>query len=761
MRTRSIRLLSLASLAAFTGACGGEAPPPAVAPPPPTTVVAPPPAASVAPEAPRPKVAFENPGGMWMPNQMGAHAAKLRELGLQIDPAQLADPTSDTLSAIVSLGGCSASFVSPDGLVITNHHCVQGALQYNSTPSEDLIKNGFLARTRTEEKSAGPTARVYVTRAVTDVTGEMTRGIDAIKDDIARHKKLEERQKEVVAACEKGRPEMRCTVASFYEGAEFFRVEQLEVRDVRLVYAPPAGIGNYGGEIDNWRWPRHAGDFSFYRAYVGKDGQPADYSPDNVPYHAAHFLKVASTPLEEGDLVMVAGYPGRTYSLKTRPEVDEAVEWSYPRRQRWCEDYLGAMEKVTTDKEVAIKANSLVRGLNNALTNYKGQLEGLVKGGIAKEKADTEASLAAWIAADPRRKAQYGTVLSDIARAEADAARTRDEDADVREISGMPRLVGAATTIVRMAEERAKKDEERHPDYQKRNWRRLEQSQAALEKQYNPTLDRTLLVTALRRARDDGHAGRALAAIVGSAKPSDELIAKKVDAIYAATKIESKEARLDLLAKATPAELRRSADPIVKLAVALRPMLKAAEDRDDAMAGRMALLKPRYIAALREHAGKEIAPDANGTLRLTYGTVRGYSPSPGAPAYRPFTALSEVVAKSTGKEPFDAPRGLLEAVQAHKLGPYVDEHLKDVPVDFLSDLHITGGNSGSATLNAKGELVGLAFDGNYEAMASDWVFMPSVTRSIHVDIRYVEWVMDAVGGADALLKELGKTPAIE
>jgi hypothetical protein len=706
-------------------------------------------------------VAFENPGGMWMPNQMGAHAAKLRELGLQIDPAQLTDPTSDTLSAIVSLGGCSASFVSPDGLVITNHHCVQPALQYNSTPGEDLIKNGYLARTRTDEKSAGPTARVYVTRAVTEVTGPMTAGIGSITDDVVRHKKLEERQKELVAACEKGHPEMRCSVASFYEGAKFFRIEQLEIRDVRLVYAPPAGIGNYGGEIDNWRWPRHAGDFSFYRAYVGKDGQPADFSADNVPYHAAHFLKLASTPLEEGDLVMVAGYPGRTYSLKTRPEVAEAVEWSYPRRQRYCEDYLAAIAKVSGEKEVAIKANTLVRGLNNALTNFKGQLEGLVKGGIAKDKADTEAALAAWIEADPQRKASYGTVLTDIAGAEADAARTRDEDADVREISGMPRLMGAATTIVRLAEERAKKDEDRHPDYQKRNWKRFEQSQAALEKSYNPTLDRALLVTALRRARDDGHAGRAITAILGTAKPSDEVIAKKVDTMYAATKIEGKAARLELLAKATPAELRRSTDPIVRLAVMLRPMLKAAEDRDDALAGRMAVLKPRYIAALREHAGKEIAPDANGTLRLTYGTVRGYSPAPGAPAYRPFTALSEVVAKSTGQEPFDAPKGLLDAVHAHKLGPYVDERLKDVPVDFLSDLHITGGNSGSATLNAKGELVGLAFDGNYEAMASDWVFMPSVTRSIHVDIRYVQWVMDAVGGADALLKELGKTPALE
>ena len=758
----SPRVRALLPLTTLLLGCGGEEPVPQL--PPPTTSL-PLPSASAASEPSRaaPKPSFENPGGMWMPNQMASHATKLKDLGLQIDPGQLADPTSDTLSAIVSLGGCSASFVSPDGLVITNHHCVQGALQYNSTPSENLIKEGFLARTRADERSAGPTARVYVTRAVTDVTDAVLAGIDAIQDDLARHKKLESRQKEIVADCEKGRPEVRCSVASFYEGAQFFRVEQLEIRDVRLVYAPPAGIGNYGGEVDNWRWPRHAGDFSFYRAYMGKDGQPADFSPDNVPYHPAHHLRVASTPLEEGDLVIVAGYPGRTSSLKTKDEVEEAVDWYYPRRRKWCEETLAEVDKLSSDKEVVIKANTLVRGLANTLTNIKGQLDGLVKGGIAKDKADTEAALAAWIAADPQRKATYGTVLDDMAHAHAETARWRNEDADVREIASMPRLVAAATAIVRLAEERAKKDEDRHPDYQKRNWKRLEQAQVALEKSYHPKLDRALLALALRRARDDGHAGPVLTIVVGTPKPTDDAIAKKVEAIYAGTKIEGKDARIDLLTKATPAELRRSADPVLKLAVALRPLLKAAEDRDDTYAGKMARLKPRYIKALREHAGREIAPDANGTLRLTYGTVRGYSPAPGAPVYRPFTDLAGVVAKATGQEPFDAPKSLLEAVAAHKLGPYVDERLHDVPVDFLSDLHITGGNSGSATLNAKGELVGLAFDGNYEAMASDWVFMPSLTRSIHVDIRYVMWVMDALGGgpADDLLRELGVTPAIE
>ncbi len=731
-------LMGLLALAA----CADETPPPAPPPPPP-----PPPVAFVAPPAPPAHPAFENPGGMWMPAQMTAHAAKLKELGLAIDPAQLASPTSDTLSAIVSLGGCSASFVSPDGLVVTNHHCVQGALQTNSTPDKNLIRDGYLAKTHPDELPAGPTARVYVTRSVTEVTDQVLAGIDQIKDDLARFKKIESRQKELIAACEKGRPGLRCSVPSFYEGAQFFQIEQLEIRDVRLVYAPPAGIGNYGGEVDNWRWPRHAGDFSFYRAYVGKDGQPADFAADNQPYHPAHFLKIAKKPLEEGSLVMVAGYPGRTYSLKTKPEVDEAVGWSYPRRQKYCEDYLGTVGAITSDPEVKIKANTLVRGLGNVLTNVKGQLEGLVSGGLAAEKAKTDDAL----------RVSNGALLSDIARVFGDHAKFRSADAEVRELSTQPRLLGAATAIVRMAEERAKKDVDRDPDYQERNWKRLEQAQVAFEKGYHPKLDRALMVEALKRVRDEQDVTPAFVAIMGAPKPTDDAIAKRVGAIYAATKLEPEKARLDLLHKATTAQLKASADPIVKLAVLLRPYLKAAENRDETYVGKMALLKPAYIKALRALRGAEIAPDANSTLRITYGTVRGYKPRPDAEVYRPFTLLPEVVAKATGNEPFAAPQALLDAVSQKKNeAPYTDPRLHEVPVDFLSDLHITGGNSGSATIDQNGELVGLAFDGNYEAMASDWVFTPSITRSIHVDVRYILWVLDAVSGADALLAELGR-----
>lgn len=698
--------------------------------------------APVLPYMPKP-VRFENPGGMWMPHQMAAHEAKLRELGLTLDPHELEDPTSKTLQAIVSLGGCSASFVSPEGLVVTNHHCATGALQMNSTPGANLLKLGFQAKTLAEERSNGPTARVFVTDKVSDVTTAVRLGLEAQKDDVARFKLVEARQKDLTARCEKARTGTRCSVASFYEGAKFYLIEQLEIRDVRLVFAPEAGVGNFGGEIDNWRWPRHTGDFTFFRAYVGKDGQPADYAPDNVPYRPKSHLRFATTPLRESDLVMVAGYPGRTYSNKTRVEVEEAVTFGYPRRQKMCEDYLAALAVVSSDPAAAIVATPLVRRYGNALTNTKGQLEGLVKDGLLAQKAKSEEPL----------RAAHAKILDAIAAVIDEAKKTREADAELNGEFLTPKLLGAAQLIVKMAQERPKADAERDPEVQERNWPRHRQALDALDKQYHRSVDEALLGTALARAAKVPAAERSKAYDLTLA------MGKTPHDLYEGTTLDAAATRRALFDKATLAELRTSRDPLIRWALAIRPLVTASELREQKVQGKMLLLKTQYFDAVRALSGKEIAPDANSTLRITYGTVRGYKAKPDAPMFRPFTMLGEVVAKNTGVEPFDVPRDLLAAYRAHKTGGYTDAQLAEqVPVDFLADLHITGGNSGSATLNAKGELTGLAFDGNYESLASDWLFKPEVTRSIHVDSRYILWLLDAVYAAKPLLHELGITP---
>jgi V8-like Glu-specific endopeptidase len=706
---------------------------------------------------------FENPGGMWTPSQVVARAAELKSLGVEMDPAALGDTTAFPLGAVVSLGGCSASFVSADGLVITNHHCASRVLQYNSTPKENLLKVGYVAKTRADEKWNGPTSRVYVTQAFRDVTAEVRAGIEKVTGDEARYKKMEAQTKKIVAACEKGRPEVRCTVSAFFGGAQHVLIEQLEVRDIRLVYAPPEGVGNFGGEVDNWRWPRHDGDFTIYRAYVGKDGKPADHSPENVPYRPPHFLKIAKQPLRQGDFVMVAGYPGHTNRLRTAAEVSDAVSWRYPRSIKMLEDGVAALERLVQENpDRAVKVTPTIRGFNNGLTKIRGIQEGLVKGGLAAKKAKKEEELRAWIDADPARKTEYGGVLDKMAALRAEQRKTREQDATLSEAFAMSKLLSAASIIVRMAEERPKKDEDRDPELQARNWKRIEQEQTTLQKSYERAADRALLKQVLERAAKLPVAERSplLALVVGKGDPTEAAIEKALDALWSGTKLEDEAARLALLRTAKTAELQKSQDPMIKLAVALRPLQKELEAREDALVGALALLTPRYIDALRKVGKGDLAPDANGTLRVTYGTVRGYRPEPSAPMHTPFTVLPEVVKKHTGKEPFDAPARVLEAVKAKRFGSYVDEKLGEVPVDFLSDLDITGGNSGSPTLNARGELVGLAFDGNYEAMASDWLFIPELTRTIHVDVRYILWILDAVEGADHIVKELGVTPSV-
>jgi hypothetical protein len=755
--------LSPLLLAVTAVACGPETPNPVT----PESAALPPAATNPAAAAPAPpaaaKPAFENPGGMWMPEQLAQQAPTLKSLGLEIDPAALSQPTSELLGSVVSLGGCSASFISSDGLIATNHHCATGALQYNSTPQENLLQNGYLAKTRADERWNGPTARVLVTQSLRDVTKEMRDGIDAIKDDAARQKKVEEHQKALVAACEKGRPGLRCNVASYFGGAQYRLIEQLEIKDVRLVFAPHEGVGNFGGEIDNWRWPRHDADVSLFRAYVGKDGKPADHSADNVPYHPPHHFKIATKPLQAGDLVFVAGYPGQTNRLRTAGEVEEAVSWFYPRAIKFIEENVAVLEQLSkTSPELAIKANPRIRGLNNALTKFRGIMDGLVKGGLAAQKTKTEGDLKAWVAADATRKAAYGDVLDRLAGLENDRRKTRDQDAALDQVYQMVNLVRSAGTIVRMAEERPKPDAERDPGFQERNWQRHEQMETAQQKRYDQAMDRALFKLALQRAARAPEKDRApfVAMVLGKGEVTDARIDKALEALYKDTKLEELDTRVKLFKTAKLADLKKSKDPLMQLALKLRPLQKAMDDRDDAFTGALAVIRPRYIAMLQNWSPGPLAPDANGTLRVTYGTVRGYKPTADAPIYRPFTTLSEMVKKHTGKEPFNAPAPVLAAFNAKKFGSYVSADLGEVPVDFLSDLDITGGNSGSATLNSRGELVGLAFDGNYESMASDWLFMPSITRTIHVDLRYVLWLLDAVYGGDHLVKEMGGASSV-
>lgn len=718
----------------------------------------PPTPGELAPEAPEPaapNATFVNRGGLFMPEQMPSQAETLKRLGLRIDPALLSDPLSDLLASIVNFGGCSASFVSSDGLIATNHHCAVPALQYNSTPGANVLHDGFVAKSSADERFAGPTQHVYVTRKLTDVSAEVQAALAPITDDLVRERALEKFEKTSVAACERPGHGTRCELKSFYGGLRYYLIEKLELRDVRLAFAPPAGIGNYGGEVDNWRWPRHTGDFSLFRAYVAKDGSAAEHADDNVAYKPPHHLELAKKPLAAGDLVIVAGYPGRTSSLGVAKELEDTIEWTYPRRIQMYDAYTAALEAVTaSDPAAKIKSTGYIRRFGNFRTKHRGELEGFARYGVLEQKRTEDAALDKFIAEDAERHRRFGAAIAGMEAAFAERDRTREEDTALRSEILMPQLVSAATLIVRMAEERLKPDAERRPPYQERHVPDLRDELAGLDKRYDPKIDQAILRLALERIAKTppGERTPALDLIAGK-EPTPEHIREAVTKLYTGTVLADQKQRLALFDHATPAELAKSKDPLVRMAVKLRPLLRDAEDRADRFTGRLLESEPLHAAAVLAQKGPGVAPDANGTLRLSYGVVRG--PEAGGDA---FTWLLEVVKKNRNEEPFAAPRELLEAAAARRFGPYADAAKRDVPVDFLSDLEITNGNSGSATLDADGHLVGLAFDGTYESVASDWSFLPG-TRSIHVDIRYLLWVMTEVEHADWLVREIGAKPA--
>jgi hypothetical protein len=675
---------------------------------------------------------------------------------LQLDPASLADLTAYPMGAVVSLGGCTASFVSPEGLVVTNHHCAYGALQYNATPQKNLIVDGFLAKTQADELPGDPNMRVYVTEEIRDVTPQITAGLNDQMSGAERFKAIDHAIKEQVKACET--EGYRCDVYTFHGGYSYQLIRQLEIKDVRLVYAPPESIGKFGVDIDNWMWPRHTGDFAYLRAYVSKDGTSATYSKDNVPYRPKHVLKVNPQGVEAGDYVMVVGYPGRTNRYRLADEVQNAISWTYPTQIKVYETLLAIIsEEGKADPGVAVKYANLEAGLNNYLKNFDGQLEGLRRADAVAVKHEQETQLEHWL--HQQGGAKNEALLADIAKlhqAIADEQRVRERDLAFS-LLGRSAMFNAAVQLVHLSKERPKPDIERDKGYQQRDWVRIEGGLKQMERRYDPRVDQRFFVYGLKRYVALPQAQRlpALDAWLNGAHTEAEL-AQKVAALYAGSKLGDTAERLKWFDAGTDT-IDASDDSLLKLARAVQPELKQVQDEQDALVGDMSKLRPRYMEAMiawKQSQHLPVYPDANSSLRVTFGNVQGVAPRDGV-SYAPFTTVQGIAEKATGKVPFDAPRAELDAIKAKAFDGYASRKQGTLPVDFLADLDITGGNSGSPAMDAEGRLVGLAFDGNWESVSGDWLFNPQLNRSIQVDVRYMLWVMHHLDHADNLLKEMG------
>lgn len=686
--------------------------------------------------------------GKWTPQQILEHDPKwLRELGLEIAPDRLwSRQGAGLLAAAVKVGtGCSGGFISAEGLVVTNHHCVFGILQQHATPENDLITHGFLAGGRAGELP-GRGVRVTVPHRTTDVTAEVEAAVPAGADDLARFQAIERKKKELVAACEK-QPNRRCQVEAFDGGVSYLLFEGLEYLDVRLVYAPPRAVGEFGGEVDNWSWPRHTGDFALVRVWAGADGNPAPNAEGNVPYRPPHFFPVAKRGVEPGSFVMLPGYPGLTYRSLTGTEMRERAELYFPRRAQLYRAWMDLMEAASAKDEPArIALADRLKTLANREKNARGQVAGIRRGSILEKKKAAEQEVLSWAASRPDQKAAV-EAQRELARLMEERRRTWERDFLLDQVKFGPKPLELALTLVRWAGEKAKPDLEREPDYMERERSRLEERMRLDQKRMHVPTDQELTADVLRRfaALPEGSRVSAL----------DPFPAEGVAGLYARTKVTDLDERMKMFAE-TAEQLRARRDPLLDLAFALDRELLAWKEREDRFKGAVSRLRPRWQRAVIAHAGKPVAPDANGTLRVSLAHVRGYVPRD-AVRMEPQTTLSGVVEKHTGEEPFDVPDDLLAAAPSAASSRWAGPELRDVPVAFLADADTTGGNSGSPVVNARGELVGVNFDRVWENVANDFGYNPEVARNISSDVRYMLWMLEALRGdaARALLDEMG------
>ena len=688
--------------------------------------------------------------GQWQPHQLPQLRSELKRIGITIPAERLADLSAHPMSAIVATPGCSASFVSPDGLVVTNHHCGYGAIQRNSTPEHNYIANGFLAKTRAEELPGGPNTMVYVTEKVENVTDRVLKGLAHNLSGRARHEQVEARIKALIAECESDKA-FRCSVPAFNRGGAYYRIKQLLIRDVRLVYAPANSVGDFGGDVDNFEFPRHAGDFLFLRAYVGRDGRPADPSPDNVPYKSKSFLVVSAEGLKAGDAILLAGYPGRTSRYKLPAEIRFARDVDYPAKVASITADLCVIAAATMgNPDYTVRYASVSKSLHNVLKKTRGLLDGFARKDIAAIKDAQDAEFRAWYKHHVHENNYRGpkNLLAELdAAIAADLATTREEMAWMEATHSD--LLKSARTLYRLALEHQKPDGQRAAGYQDRDVAFIRARLTRLEQSFAPSVDQARWQAALIRYGkiDPKVRPHGLDAVL----PAQNALAP----LYKGTELGDTAKRLAWIGRDAGA-FRKSNDPFIELAVRMHDAGMALEERRKEVDGNLERIVPQYMDAViawKKSQGKPVYPDANGTLRVTYGTVAPYSPRDGI-LKGPFTTVEGILEKQTGKAPFDAPQALLQAIRAKRYGRFKDPVLGTVPVDFLSSADTTGGNSGSAVMNKRGELVGLNFDSTYESITKDWYFDPVITRAIHVDIRYMLWVMKEVDHADNVLREM-------
>ena len=662
--------------------------------------------------------------GMWMlPYLQKMNSKDMKARGCKLSAEEIYSMNNSSLKDAIVIfgGGCTGEIVSPDGLLFTNHHCGYGSIQSLSSVEHDYLKNGFWAMSRAEELPA-PGLKVRFIRRIVDVTPDVLGAVPDIAGGGEREELVAGQVKAVSERLAGENPGMDVEIKSFFGGNQYFAFVIEVFRDVRLVGAPPTSIGKFGGDTDNWMWPRHTGDFSVFRVYAGPDNRPADYSPENRPYKAEKFLKISLGGYDEGDFAMIMGFPGSTQRYMTSYEIDRLLE-----RQAILKEDMAASAKVR------IQYASKYAQSSNYWKNSIGKSRGIRRLDVKGRKQEQEAAFTAWAAKNTLPTEGYSNALNLIRESVEETAPYFASSQYLSEAIGRSvEILAPARLAV------SKKGGE------------LTEALKAFYKDYNMPTDRRV---AKRMFRIVGENCKELPSVFA------EVIGKRfggdtdayVDYLYDNSVFADERKALAAAAAGTDV----SNDPAVLLNKSYTAKMRELAAAQLAGKRKFADGQRLYIAGLmRMQPNKAWASDANFTLRLTYGRVLPYDPADGI-HYNYYTTLKGVMEKENPQNPteFTVPARLKELYAAKDFGRYANER-GELPVAFLADCDITGGNSGSPVMNAKGALIGLAFDGNWEAMSGDVAFEPELQRTIAVDVRYVLFVIDKFAGAGWLLDEL-------
>ncbi|HOU95154.1 MAG TPA: S46 family peptidase [Bacteroidales bacterium] len=691
--------------------------------------------------------------GMWLlPLIEKLNMGKMTELGLKLSAEDIYSINRASLKDAVVIfgGGCTAEIVSPQGLLLTNHHCGYDQIQEHSSVEHDYLKDGFWAMSK-EEELPNPGLSVTFLIRIEDVTKQVLAAVKDGMNETERNNAINE----VRLAIQKKAMEgtwYNAIVSNFYNGNQFYLFVYERYNDVRLVGAPPSSIGKFGHDTDNWEWPRHTGDFSVFRVYTSPDGRPAPYSKNNIPLKPRYYLPVSIKELNKGDFAMVLGYPGRTLRYYTSYEVDELIKITHPNRIKIRgirQEIL--MADMKADEKVNIQYASKYSNSSNYWKYSIGQKAGLEKLNVKTKKEEIENQYNQWVNENPERKAKYGEALNLIRnaiekRAEYVNAQQYISECFMQgcEILELGQIASALISVINSGEQN-----------------RLTELISNLKdnisplfyKDYNPPTDMKSVKAMMKLYREDVPAKfhpDFYVNIVDKKFKGD--IDRFVDYMFAKSVFSDESKFLAFLEKPSIKVLER--DPVYIVSNSINKIASEVSNALRQYDTDLSKGRRLWMAALMEMMpDKTQYPDANSTMRLTYGSVLDYDPRD-AVTYKYYTTLKGVVEKyKPGDYEFDAPQRLLDLYDRKEFGRYGSSK-GYMPVCFTTNNDITGGNSGSPVINAYGELIGLAFDGNWEAMSGDVAYEPDLQRTIAVDIRYVLWIMDVYAGARHLVDEM-------